>query len=116
MFLLRNSRQFSKIAGGSGRLNGKVAVITGGGAGIGRESALLFAREGAKGIVIADWNEKAGNDVVNEIGDRAIFVKTDVSNPEHVQNLFGTAEDAFGNVEIVFNNAGIMHVKFKCFF
>ncbi len=86
-------------------------MITGGGSGIGRETALLFAREGAKGIVIADWNEHAGNATASEIGDRALFVKTDVSNPEHVQNLFGTAEDAFGNVEIVFNNAGIMHVN-----
>ncbi len=92
-------------------MNGKVAVITGGGSGIGRETALLFAREGAKGIVIADWNEKAGNATATEIGDRALFVKTDVANPEHVQNLFGTAEDAFGNVEIIFNNAGIMHVN-----
>eukprot|EP00475_Leptophrys_vorax_P014984 TRINITY_DN2127_c0_g2_i1.p1 TRINITY_DN2127_c0_g2~~TRINITY_DN2127_c0_g2_i1.p1 ORF type:complete len:295 (-),score=85.67 TRINITY_DN2127_c0_g2_i1:788-1549(-) len=90
-------------------MNDKVAVITGGGSGIGRETALLFAREGARGIVIADWNDQAGNATVGDIGERAIFVKTDVSNPEHVKALFEKTEEKFGSVEVIFNNAGIMH-------
>lgn len=102
---------FSRFATEHGRLNGKVAVITGGGSGIGRETALLFAREGARGIVIADWNEKAGTDTVSEIGDRSIFVKTDVSDPNNVKSLFEQAEAKFGSVEVIFNNAGIMHVR-----
>jgi NAD(P)-dependent dehydrogenase (short-subunit alcohol dehydrogenase family) len=109
-------RSFSRFAKEAGRMNDKVAVITGGGSGIGRETALLFAREGARGIVIADWNDEAGNGTVADIGERAIYVKTDVSNAEHVKALFEKAEAKFGSVEVIFNNAGIMHVMFLFYF
>lgn len=109
-------RALSRFAKEAGRMNNKVAVITGGGSGIGRETALLFAREGARGIVIADWNEHAGKATAADIGERAIFIKTDVANSEQVKQLFDTAEDKFGNVEVIFNNAGIMDVRFYSVF
>lgn len=66
------------------RLENKVAIITGGGTGIGKETALLFAKEGAK-IVITDINEQSGNDTVRDIqtiGGEAVFIRHDVSNEE----------------------------------
>jgi NAD(P)-dependent dehydrogenase (short-subunit alcohol dehydrogenase family) len=92
------------------RLKNKVAVITGAGSGIGRESALLFAAEGAK-VVAADLNEKAGADVVRDVkkaGGEIVFVKTDVSKSIDVQNLIKTAETTYGALNVLFNNAGIM--------
>ncbi|KAI8809844.1 hypothetical protein BJ742DRAFT_802620 [Cladochytrium replicatum] len=100
------------------RLSGKVAVITGTSSGIGFESAVLFAKEGAH-IVCADINEKNGEAVVKKIQEvtgysgtgvsPAIFVKCDVSKESDVENLFKVAESTYGKVNIVFNNAGIMH-------
>lgn len=92
------------------RLKDKVAVITGGASGIGRETALLFAREGAS-IVVADVSEDAGKAVVAEIGKAAghgCFVRTDVSKADECERMIETAETAFGKLDILFNNAGIM--------
>ena len=92
-----------------GKLEGKVAVVTGGASGIGKASALLFAQEGAK-IVIADLNEEKGQEVMEELtnsGTEALFVKTNVTSEEDVQNLFKEAAGQFGQVDVVFNNAGI---------
>lgn len=91
------------------RLQGKVAVITGGTFGIGESSALLFAKEGAK-VAIAARNQEKGEKVVNKIkdlGGEAIFVKTDVSKEEDVKNLVKETVDAFGRLDIVFANAGV---------
>ena len=90
------------------RLKGKVAVITASGSGIGRASALLFAKEGAK-VVVATRNEKAGSDVVKEIksqGGEAIFVQTDALDAASVQKMVQTTVDEFGRIDILFNNLG----------
>lgn len=93
------------------RLFGKVAVITGAGSGIGRASAILFAREGAK-VAVADLNDAGGNKTVDEIksgGGEAIFVHTDVSVAADAQNLIMVTKQKFGGIDIVFNNAGMPH-------
>ncbi|MCL5266043.1 MAG: 3-oxoacyl-ACP reductase FabG [Chloroflexi bacterium] len=91
------------------KLEGKVAVITGAGQGIGRAIAIAFAKEGAK-IALAARTESALNEVVEEIarvGSEAIAVKTDVSNIADVENLFASAVARFGQVDILVNNAGV---------
>lgn len=91
------------------RLNGKVAIITGGTFGIGESTALLFGKEGAK-VVIAGRNMEKGEMVVNQIkeqGGDAIFVKTDVAKEEDVIKLVRETEDTFGKVDILFANAGV---------
>jgi len=93
------------------RLKDKVCLITGAASGIGRESALLFAREGAK-VVAVDLSEKAGNEVVAEVkkaGGAAVFVKADVSKSADCQNMVAVAEKTYGALHVLFNNAGIMH-------
>lgn len=91
------------------RLQGKVALITGGGAGIGRQSALLFAREGAK-VVVVDVNEQAAKDTVAVIPS-AIAVRADVSKASDCEEMVAAAEKAFGRLDVLFNNAGIMHAR-----
>src|SRR6266567_5814693 len=92
-----------------GTLNGKVALVTGGASGIGRATALTFAREGAK-LVIADMNEDGGQQTVHMIteqGGEAIFVRTDVSKAVEVQALISQAVTTYGRVDCAHNNAGI---------
>src|SRR5690606_12238960 len=91
-----------------GRLEGKVALITGGGGGIGRAAALLFAREGAK-VVIAEVVREAGEATaaaIREKGGEALFVATDVSRPEQVEAAVRAAVDAYGGLHVLYNNAG----------
>jgi len=91
------------------RLEGKVAIITGGTFGIGESTALLFAKEGAK-VVIAARNAEKGERVVSQIkeqGGDAIFVKTDVAKEEDVQNLVRETVDTFGKLDVLFANAGV---------
>lgn len=91
------------------RLSNKVAIITGAGAGIGKASACLFAKEGAK-VVVADIQEKDGRntvDAIKEAGGEAIFVRTDVAVSADVQGLMAATVDAFGSIDILFNNAGL---------
>jgi NAD(P)-dependent dehydrogenase (short-subunit alcohol dehydrogenase family) len=93
----------------AGSLAGKVALITGGGSGIGRATAVAFAREGAK-VVIGDIVAEGGDRTVNLIrdtGGEAIFIQADVSKDDQVGKLVGGAVDAFGRVDCAFNNAGI---------
>ena len=91
------------------RLKDRVAIVTGGGQGIGRTTALLFAREGAK-LVIADVNEAQGQDTVaaiEEAGGEALFVRTDVAELDDAKALAKAAVDAYGQIDILVNNAGI---------
>jgi len=94
-------------------LNGKVALITGGSSGIGKESSVIFAREGAK-VVIADLDAKMGEEVVSAIkksGGQAAFVKADVSKSKDCENMVKFAEQTFGKLNVLFNNAGISHAN-----
>ncbi len=90
------------------QLDGKVAVLTGGSSGIGKATALAFAREGAK-VAIGARRESEGEAVAQEIrdaGGEAIFVKTDVTDPAQVEVLVQAAVDTYGQLDIAFNNAG----------
>ena len=91
------------------RLENKVALITGAASGIGRESALLFAREGAS-VVVAEVQDEAGRKTADEIraaGGRAHFVHADVSRGEDARAMVEAAEKTYGRLNIIFNNAGI---------
>ena len=90
------------------RLENKVALITGAASGIGRETALLFAREGAA-VVAVDVNLAACQAVVAEIGSRAIAVRADVSKAADCEAMVAAAEREFGKLNVLFNNAGISH-------
>ena len=95
--------------GRAGRLAGRTALITGGGSGIGRESALLFAAEGAA-VLVADRDARAGRavcDAISEAGGRAHFAATDVSRGDDVARAVAEAERVFGALHVLFNNAGI---------
>ncbi len=94
---------------GAMRLEGKVAVITGGGSGIGKATAIAFAREGAK-VVIGNRNVAAGEATVAEIraaGGVCSFVRTDVRVAADVERLVTTAVEAHGKLDCMFNNEGI---------
>jgi 3-oxoacyl-[acyl-carrier protein] reductase len=91
------------------RLPGKVAIITGGGSGIGRAAALLFSREGAK-VSIADIDDKGGEETVTLVkskGGEAFFVHTDVSIASDDENLIKVTKEKFGKLDILLNSAGI---------
>lgn len=93
------------------KLENKTALITGGGSGIGRESALLFSQEGAA-VVVVDINPEAGKETVDNIkndGGNAILVEADVSVAGDCERMVRCAEEEFGKLDILFNNAGIMH-------
>ncbi|MCW5909437.1 MAG: SDR family oxidoreductase [Cyclobacteriaceae bacterium] len=90
-------------------VNKKVVLITGAGSGIGKETALLFARNGAR-VVVSDINEKDGAavaDLVIKAGGEAIFIKADTSSPADNQNLIEQTIKKFGSLDIAVNNAGI---------
>ena len=91
------------------RLKDKVALITGAGSGIGRQSALLFAREGAA-VVCVDVNEQAARDTAAAIPG-ALAVRADVSSGADCERMVAEAEKCFGRLNVLFNNAGIMHAK-----
>ena len=90
----------------TGLLDGKVAVITGAGSGMGRATAELFAEEGARVLVMDRWAERA-EDAASGIGEAAVAFTGDVSQGEDVQAMFQAAVDAFGGINIIYNNAGI---------
>ncbi len=87
-----------------GRLEGKVAVITGGASGIGRASVERFAAEGAK-VAVVDLDEEKGKALAAEVD--GIFVRADVTNAAEVEQMYDAAISAFGGLDVCFNNAGI---------
>ena len=92
------------------RLQNKVALITGGGSGIGRETALLFAHEGAA-IVVVDVNDQGGAETVTMVtsaGGQATYVHADVAKAADCANMVQVAETTYGKLNVLFNNAGIM--------
>jgi len=95
------------------RLENKVVIITGAGSGIGKETALLFAKEGAK-VVVADVNEKAGEETVVDIkkNGEGFFVKLDVSNREQSKQMVKTTLEKYGRIDVLINNAGIVQDAF----
>jgi NAD(P)-dependent dehydrogenase (short-subunit alcohol dehydrogenase family) len=86
------------------RLQGRVAVVTGGGSGIGLASVRRLAGEGAK-VVVADVDTDSGKVAADEVG--GLFVRTDVTEAQQVEALFQAAVDTYGSLDIAFNNAGI---------
>jgi len=103
----RTELREENMGSGEGRLRGKVALVTGGNSGIGRASAIVFARESAK-VVIAARNAERGNRVVDEIrrdGGEAIFVATDVAKPADVENMVAKTVEQFGRLDCAVNNA-----------
>ena len=95
------------------RLLNKVVLITGGGSGIGRETALLFAREGAA-IAVVDINDAAGQETVRMVqsaGGQALYTHADVSKSADCAAMVLATEEGFGKLNVLFNNAGIMHSR-----
>ncbi len=93
------------------KLANKVALITGASSGIGRSIAILFAAEGAKVLITADKNIKGGEDtadLINGKGGNATFIPADVAKSDQVKNLMNIADEKFGKLDIIINNAGVM--------
>jgi NAD(P)-dependent dehydrogenase (short-subunit alcohol dehydrogenase family) len=90
-----------------GRLDGKVAVITGGASGIGAATVRRFCDEGAR-VVIADIQEEAGKALAEELGDSTRFARVDVTEEDQVAAAVAIAVDAFGRLDVMFNKAGIV--------
>ena len=98
-----------------GKLDGKAAIVTGAASGFGRETAVLFASEGAS-VAVADINKKEGSSVEAEIkgkGGKAIYIEADVSRPADVKRMVKAAADAYGKIDVLFNNAGILGPRGK---
>jgi NAD(P)-dependent dehydrogenase (short-subunit alcohol dehydrogenase family) len=90
-----------------GRLEGKVAIVTGGASGIGEATVRLFALEGAK-VVAADVEDARGIRLVETIGKNAIYLHTDVTNEDDVRDTVKKTLDTWGRLDVMFNNAGIV--------
>ena len=92
----------------AGRLDGKVAVVTGGCSGIGLATVTRFVEEGAR-VVIGDIDDARGKEVVEQLGGDEVvtFRHVDVTSPDEVDALFATAKETYGSVDVAFNNAGI---------
>ena len=91
------------------RLAGKVCIVTGAGSGIGRATAVLFAREGAS-VVVADIDEPAAQETASEIDGEALVAKVDVAEEQDARALADATRERFGRIDVLFNNAGISGV------
>jgi NAD(P)-dependent dehydrogenase (short-subunit alcohol dehydrogenase family) len=92
------------------RLQGKVGLVTGGSSGMGRDTAIAFAREGAKVVIAADKNVEGGRETVlliEKAGGEATFIKADVSKANDVEALVNKTVEAYGRLDCAFNNAGV---------
>ncbi len=92
------------------RLKGKIAVVTGFGSGIGKGTAIMFAKEGAK-VIGVDFNEEAGEatkKAIIDAGGEAVFIKTNVRNKDEIKSMAKAAVEAFGKVDILVNAAGVL--------
>ncbi len=90
-----------------GRVQGKVALVTGGAGGVGREDCLLLAREGAR-VIITDVDQDGGRALAKEIGEPAMFLRHDISSEDDWKTVTSAAQDRFGRLDAVVNNAGIL--------
>lgn len=96
------------------RLKDKVVVITGSTKGMGKATALLFAKEGAKLVINSRSEEKKEDSVtalIKKLGGDVIFVRADITKPKEVEHLFKETKDAFGTVDVLINNAGVHNPK-----
>ena len=92
----------------SGRMQGKIAIITGAASGIGRAAAILFAREGAETVIIADIDETGGCEterLVRNAGAQALYLRTDVSQPADANRVVAEAVRRYGRLDVLINNA-----------
>jgi NAD(P)-dependent dehydrogenase (short-subunit alcohol dehydrogenase family) len=92
------------------RLDGKVALITGGGSGMGKVASELFAAEGAS-VVLTDVNDEAGEATAAAIGDAAAYIHADVSNESDAEAMVASTVKRFGRLDVLYNNAGIMPLE-----
>ncbi len=92
-----------------GRVAGKVAIVTGAASGMGRADAILLAEEGAS-VVVADLNEKDGQAVADSIGERARFMRLDVSDEDNWRQVVADTLSVFGRLDILVNNAGMLTI------
>ena len=90
----------------TGSLNGKVAIVTGGASGIGKATVELFVAEGAR-VVIADLQEEQGEALASSLGDTVSFKHTNVAQPDSVDDVVNFAVDTYGDLDIMYNNAGV---------
>lgn len=94
------------------RLNGKIAIVTGGGSGIGRATSLLFAENGAN-VVVADVDVEGGEETARLLNGKGIFIKTNVAESREIKHLIQETINQFGTIDILVNNAGISNSEVR---